>query len=485
MAGEVGDRRVAAYSPVAAAGRSARLAWPISNRETLVKMMTPTIDSLILLPQDEAIERSFDATNLFRVRRFLLLYAFVPMGLLLNAIFAGSWTQGLVAAGSLAVVAAFFALHQRSWFERHFRRLLVAVLMLLFVGLMAQEILSAGRFNGSAIIFGFITLLFLLKTEEYLVLYGTYWGTVFAMQMWPSLFGGDGGSGDVDELMATTVLTAILLVFAIRKAKRRRRERAEEWRRERDHYDEKLRMREELEAARRIQLQMLPGRDARVDWLDTASMSLPATEVGGDYYDYFELAEGRLAVVVGDVAGHGVTSGILLSGVRSCLHLLHEFGSPIREVMEKLDHVVRQTTDRRMFFTLLYSIFDRQSRTVQLSSAGHTPLLHFSQADDEVHEIDLPALPLGTPLPATFDIKTVQYATGDAFLFYTDGLSELRNERGDQYEIERLAGCLLRSARRGKSALAIRDALLNDLWSHKGNSEQEDDITMVVVRPLS
>ncbi len=445
-------------------------------------MNTPTIDSLILLPQDEAIERSFDATNLFRLRRLLLAYAFVPMGLLLNAIFAGSWAGGAAAASSLIAIALFFALHQRSWFELRFRRLLVAVMVVLFVGLMAQQILSDGEFRAAAIIFGFLTLLFLLKTEEYLVLYGIYWGTVFSMHMWPSIFGGS--SSDVDELIATTVMTVILLVFAIRKARRRRRERGGEWRRERDHYDEKLRMREELEAARRIQLQMLPGRDTAIDWLDTASMSLPATEVGGDYYDYFELAEDRLAVVIGDVAGHGVTSGILLSGVRSCLHLLHEFGSPIREIMEKLDHVVRQTTDRRMFFTLLYSIFDRQAGTVTLSSAGHTPLLHYSKADDVVREIDLPALPLGTPLPATFEITKIEYAVGDAFLFYTDGLSELLDKAGVAYEIDRLADCLLKAAQRGKNALAIRDALLNDLWSHKGNAEQLDDITMVVVRPL-
>ena len=106
-------------------------------------------------------------------------------------------------------------------------------------------------------------------------------------------------------------------------------------------------MREEFDTARRIQLSMLPQGPPNVSWIEVAAASLPATEVGGDYYDYFRISPSQIVVVIGDVAGHGLASGLLLSGVRSCLYLLEkDLASPV-EVLDRLNHMVRRTTDRR------------------------------------------------------------------------------------------------------------------------------------------
>ena len=120
-------------------------------------------------------------------------------------------------------------------------------------------------------------------------------------------------------------------------------------------------MREELEDARAIQLAMLPSSAPEVGWLELQGMSLPATEVGGDYYDFLKIDEDRIAVVVGDVAGHGVASGLLLSGVRAGLHLLRADLVHPHAVVERLNLLVRDSGVSRLFMSLVVALFDRQT----------------------------------------------------------------------------------------------------------------------------
>ena len=120
-----------------------------------------------------------------------------------------------------------------------------------------------------------------------------------------------------------------------------------DWRAELLREREQSRMRDELNSAREMQLSMLPRHDPEMDWLDFSGVSLPASEVGGDYFEHFKVNDSVLAVVIGDVAGHGMASGLVLSGVRSGLYLLREnLTSPV-EVLERLNRLVRETAPRR------------------------------------------------------------------------------------------------------------------------------------------
>ena len=117
-------------------------------------------------------------------------------------------------------------------------------------------------------------------------------------------------------------------------------------------------MREELADARRIQLSMLPEAPPRLGWLDLSGSSLPASEVGGDFYDYLPLDDGRCVVVIGDVAGHGVTSGLVLATLKAGLHLLRsDLTSPV-VVFDRLDRMVCDTVRWRVIVTLLVAVFD-------------------------------------------------------------------------------------------------------------------------------
>jgi len=245
---------------------------------------------------------------------------------------------------------------------------------------------------------------------------------------------------------------------------------------------EQLRVRDELALARQVQLSMLPAAVPQLPRLELAAACLPATEVGGDYYDFFD-AENGLAVVVADVAGHGVASGLVLAAVRSGLTLLmEEPDHQLGPTMVRLDRLVQRSA-RRMLVTLAVARFDCAG-TLTVATAGHPPLL-VRRADGEVGEVGAPSPPLGTRLPATTTAVDVPFVAGDCCLLYTDGLVEAPNAAGEPYGAGRLAAVL--AAQSPEMAVdqggahAICDAVLADLAAHRDGAAQQDDVTLVVV----
>ena len=233
------------------------------------------------------------------------------------------------------------------------------------------------------------------------------------------------------------------------------------------------------DTARRVQISMLPQAPPALEWLEFAAASLPATEVGGDYYDYFRLAPSQVALVIGDVAGHGLASGLVLSGVRSCLYILEDqLASPAR-VLERLSPMVRRTTDRRMYVTLLEAVLDREAATLTVASAGHPPLLR--RGSDGWEDVGKGAPPLGTFQDAHYEAETRPLSAGDILVLYTDGLLKARDKAGREYGRERLVRAL-DLAGQGARAAEIREAALSDLALFRGGAETEDDMTLVVVR---
>lgn len=260
--------------------------------------------------------------------------------------------------------------------------------------------------------------------------------------------------------------------------RRFRRRFLDQWRRQVGAAREQLRVRDELQLARQVQLSMLPAAVPQLPRLDLAAACLPATEVGGDYYDFFEADDG-LAVVVADVAGHGVASGLVLAAVRSGLTLLmEEPDHQLGPTMVRLDRLVRRSA-RRMLVTLAVARFDTAAGSVTVATAGHPPLL-VRRADGTVGEVGTPAPPLGTRLPATTTAVEVPFAAGDCCLLYTDGLEEAPNAADESYGAARLAAVLAAQTSE-HGAQAICDAVLADLAAHRDGAAQQDDVTLVVV----
>lgn len=441
-------------------------------------MKAPTLDELVLLPEPLALQRHYDARS-YRAWRWLLLVTTVFHVVFMAQSADNKSTFGAILHGvCLLLGIALFTLRGRDFFTRYFRQIL---LCWLFIQILALKNASA-QVGDAAVFFGavFFLLTLRLRISEHFLLFLAYWVAAVLPLEWLGVQRTTEATTQ-EDIIAVSVLTVLNLIGALVFTQLRRRRFLAEWRREHFRQRERLRMREEIEYARKIQLSMLPQGPPDVDWLDLAAASLPATEVGGDYYDYFRLSPSQFAVVLGDVSGHGLASGLLLSGVRSCLYLLDEYlVSPIR-VFERLNHMVRRTTDRRTYVTLLCAVFDREQGTLTVTSAGHPPVLRWDAQAGGFTEAGQGAPPLGTFLEAEYVEDRIPVASGDLLVLYTDGLIETRNSHDQEYGEDRLRRTIARAST-VRTARELRDAILGDLANFKGDEEQADDITVVAVR---
>ncbi len=275
-----------------------------------------------------------------------------------------------------------------------------------------------------------------------------------------------------------SIVNVLALGVGLAAAHRLRRQVIGEFNERRKQAREQIRMRDELRYARELQVSMLPECAPSLPWVDICSTSLPATEVGGDYYDYFIDGE-RIALVCGDVAGHGMASGLVLSALRSGFTLLRDSLDNPAAVLARLHDLVAQTTRRRMLVTVAVVLLDRATNTATIASAGHPPVL-LRRADGTVETINLFAPPLGVRLPVDIPQRRIDVAPGDTFVLHSDGVYETRNAAGEAYGLERLER-LVRD-RGDTSAETLRDTILSDVATFRGDVEPDDDVTVVVCR---
>ena len=243
---------------------------------------------------------------------------------------------------------------------------------------------------------------------------------------------------------------------------------------------ERQRMSYELEVARRIQQGLMPQSEPRVEGLDVAGICLTYAEVGGDYYDYLPLNDGRLAIAIGDVFGHGVSSGLLAVAVQGCLRNQVSIDPDADKVLSAVDRVVRSSGEQLM--TLCYAVFEPQNGLVAIASAGHWSPYHYvaqTGAVEEVYESTAIAPALGT-----FPVKVYPYQIsleqGDILAFYSDGILEASNSDNEMYGEERFREAIRHHAE--GSAQQIRDAILDEVNQFRGEAPQDDDIALVIVK---
>jgi hypothetical protein len=243
---------------------------------------------------------------------------------------------------------------------------------------------------------------------------------------------------------------------------------------------ERERQRVELETAREIQSSILPDLPSQLNGVELAHLYLPATEVGGDFYDVLALEDGRLAVAVGDVAGHGVSSGLVMSMTRSALAVQTTFDPEVEAVFRTLNRVVFQSARRRLLATLCYALIDPRRREMQFASAGHL-FPYRVTAEGGVDSLESVSYPLGVRNPLEIRPRAAKLGSGDTLVMFSDGLIEARAEGSEeQYGFDRLEESLTRHA--GKAPGQLRDALLDDVQRFTRGAQREDDLTIVILR---
>lgn len=237
----------------------------------------------------------------------------------------------------------------------------------------------------------------------------------------------------------------------------------------------------ELSIARDLQQSLLPRSLPEEKSLELSTLFEPSAAIGGDYYDVLRLSEHRLAVVVADVSGHGLPTGLRMAMLKAALMVLMEDPDGTEdpeEVLHRLDAVVRSERDRRFFVTATLAILDLEASSMTLVNAGHPPT--YLRRGDEVEEILLPGSPLGALAPK-FGRRTVALQAGDVLVWTSDGILEARDARGEPLGYEGLRTAL-QGGSPADSAETVRDRLLRAVARHTGDRPVEDDRTVVVLR---
>jgi serine phosphatase RsbU (regulator of sigma subunit) len=246
------------------------------------------------------------------------------------------------------------------------------------------------------------------------------------------------------------------------------------------------RMKHELAIARRIQLESLPQTTPDIAGLQVAGISIPALEVGGDYYDYLNGDARTLTVIVGDVSGKGTSAALYMSKVQGILRSLHAFGLSPRELFIRANSLLCKDLEKRSFITAMGGTFRPADRTLTLSRAGHLPLFHYSRSTKHTSRIIPRGLGLGLSALDVFanelEEATVNYDAGDVFVFVTDGITEGQRAGGEEFGEERLMELLSASAE--ETAEKIRENVIAAVERFVQGARQHDDQTVVVVRAV-
>lgn len=245
---------------------------------------------------------------------------------------------------------------------------------------------------------------------------------------------------------------------------------------------EKERMKHEVQVAKQIQTAMMPAGTPSSPVFDIAAVSIPAREVGGDFYDFMRLEDGRLCVVVGDVSDKGVSAAMIMSSTISTLRFAAERLDSPRDILAVANRRLFQDTFRQMFSAVCMSVLDEARLHMTFTNAGlPKPLLLrdgesflIEWSDDGTH------FPLGMVEDTVYHEEELPLQRGDVLVFYSDGVTESTNGAGEEFGVRRMRDSV--RAASAESSHELLEHIISDVQRHRGDTALFDDLTLMVVR---
>ena len=238
------------------------------------------------------------------------------------------------------------------------------------------------------------------------------------------------------------------------------------------------RVKRELELGRQIQHEMLPHASLRLGLTEMKGVSVPAREVGGDFFNYFELPDHRIALLVGDVSGKGVGAALLMANIQASLRTRLALGQGLSAIADAIDRDVDANSPGPVYATLFVGILDPATRMLQYVNAGHHP--QYALCRGGLERMESTGLPVGLLSGRGYTARDIQLAEGDMIFFYTDGCVEAENPAGDMFGRERLEATLM------SAAAVTPDEVLHRVEqavkTFRGSAEPGDDETLMAVR---
>ncbi len=237
----------------------------------------------------------------------------------------------------------------------------------------------------------------------------------------------------------------------------------------------------DLKQAAEIQRGILPRGQPRIAKLDLAGHNAPCRTVGGDYYDFIPYQDGRVAIVVADVAGKGMSAALLMSNLQARVQILAEEPGNLAALMSRLDHSVAAHSPTNRFITMFFGVLDPQSGRLVYCNAGHNPPI-IVRAPGETELLPGKGTVLGILPEIGYEEQATDLRPGDLLAVYSDGVTEAAAPSGEELGETRLAEVL--AANRDKEASAVVDAVLDKIHAWSDGAPPADDVTLVVARLL-
>lgn len=247
---------------------------------------------------------------------------------------------------------------------------------------------------------------------------------------------------------------------------------------------ERQRLQRELEIAHRVQMSFLPAKNPDFIDLDIAAQCIPALEVGGDYYDFVELDDKRLGIVVGDVSGKGTQAAFYMTLTKGFWRALADADASPANVLTQLNKLFYDNVKRGVFISMVYGVFDMEKGTLTMARAGHNPVVMHRSLEKKMDMINPRGLALGMEKGEKFGHMiqevTIPLRPDDLFVFYTDGFTEAMDKNRQEYGETRFEQVIERNA--GSSADGVMQGIFKDVKQFAGRAQQHDDMTIVVVK---
>lgn len=235
----------------------------------------------------------------------------------------------------------------------------------------------------------------------------------------------------------------------------------------------------ELEEARRLQLSMLPKTMPETDHLDITAHMVPATEVGGDYYDYHRHEDGTITFAVGDATGHGLKAGIVVATVKSFFHT-HVGRCSNLELMHRMSEAVKNMNLHMMYMGL--TLIRVSGKDIEITVAGMPPLIYVNGQTGKSELLILKGMPLGSVLNFPYKSSHIKLEKGDSLTIPSDGLPELFNSERQMYDYSRIQAVIEKYHK--KNPRELMHSIIDNARKWSSGTEQEDDITLMIMKSV-
>ncbi len=242
---------------------------------------------------------------------------------------------------------------------------------------------------------------------------------------------------------------------------------------------EKKRLEGEVSVAREIQQRLLPAKMPEFRGFEFAAKNIPTFKVGGDYYDFLMLPDGRLAFAIGDVSGKGIPAALLMSSLRAGFQTQLREDKSLTSVADKLNRLIFHCTSMSSFITFFFGVIHPRTKYIDYINCGHNPPYVLRQ-DGSLKDLREGGLVLGMVDDAKFSRGRVVLSPGEMLVSFTDGVTEALNKRDRLFSEKKLEKLILK--KRKSRADELMEAVMKAVQKHIGDAPQSDDITMLVIR---